>query len=57
MRYTKPDPQQVIEEDLRRENQRLREQIEKLQGGQHGGVRPRDIWKPSGVTIGAIFLG
>ncbi len=57
MRYTKPEPEQAIDEDLRRENQRLREQIAKLQGGQHGEGRPRAIWKPSGITIGGIFLG
>lgn len=56
MRYTEPDPPQTGEDSLRHENQRLREELERLQGGHHSDS-PRNIWKPSAITIWAIFLG
>ncbi len=56
MRYTEPDSPQTVEENLRRENQKLREQLERLQGTAHADT-PRNVWHPSGVTIWAIFLG
>jgi RND family efflux transporter MFP subunit len=56
MRYTEPDPQQTVEESLRRENQELKRQLEKLREPSHAG-QPRHLWHPSPVTIWAIFLG
>lgn len=57
MRYTEPDPPQTVEENLRRENERLKEELEKLRGEHHSATVPHNIWKPSAVTIWAIFLG
>src|SRR4051812_21029190 len=44
------------QERLRKENEDLRRQIEELRGPSHGGP-PAKLWRPSGVTIGAISLG
>lgn len=55
MRYTEPDPPQTIEENLRRENQELREQLERLRGAHHADT-PGKMWQPSGTAITAICL-
>lgn len=56
MRYTEPDSPRTVEESLRRENQELREKLERLQGSGHSDA-PQNVWKPSATTIWAIFLG
>jgi len=43
------------EDRLREENQRLKRQLEELRGTAHHGV-PAKLWKPSSLTIWAIFL-
>jgi RND family efflux transporter MFP subunit len=46
------------EERLQRENQELRRQLEELKGAAHSGEagQPRRLWKPSALTIWAIFF-
>ena len=46
------------EERLQRENEELRRQIEELKGAVHGGEAggPRRLWKPTTLTIWAIFF-
>ena len=46
------------EERLQRENQELRRQLEELRSAAHGGEsrQPRRLWKPSALTIWAIFF-
>lgn len=56
MRHTEPDSPLTGEESLRRENQRLREELDRLKGAGHSDT-PHNIWKPSAVTISAIFFG
>lgn len=56
MRYTEPDPPHTVEENLRRENQELREQLERLRVNHHPDT-PRNVWHPSATAIWAIFLG
>jgi RND family efflux transporter MFP subunit len=56
MRHTGPDSPLTAEENLRLENERLREELERLKGAAHADT-PQNIWKPSAVTIWAIFLG
>ncbi|HWF48984.1 MAG TPA: efflux RND transporter periplasmic adaptor subunit [Bryobacteraceae bacterium] len=52
--------QSETEERLREENRALRQQLEALKGPVHGqsqtGV-PRDVWRPSSVTLWSIALG
>ena len=55
MRYTEPDSPPAADESLRLENQRLRQELERLRGTGHPDA-PHKIWKPSAVTIWAIFL-
>jgi RND family efflux transporter MFP subunit len=55
MRYTEPDPQQTVEESLRRENQELRNQLQHLRGADRQDA-PRNVWHPSATAIWAIFL-
>ncbi len=68
MRYTEPmhDPgpnlpdtslSETKEEHLRRENEKLRAEIEALRGGAHSTSAPADVWQPSATTIWAIALG
>jgi RND family efflux transporter MFP subunit len=55
MRYS---DEETAEERLRKENQDLRRQIEKLEGvvhNSHAGL-PAKLWHPSGLTIWSIFL-
>jgi RND family efflux transporter MFP subunit len=46
--------QESAEEELRRENEDLRRRLHEMQGS-HDAV-PAKLWRPSPVTIGAIFL-
>jgi RND family efflux transporter MFP subunit len=55
MGYTGPDPQETLEDSLRRENQRLREQLDRLQGGGKTD-HPQNFWHPSALTIAVIAL-
>jgi RND family efflux transporter MFP subunit len=64
MRYTEPNEPGhqepgVAESELRKENQELRRQLQELKGlvpgSPHAGM-PANVWRPSGVTIGAIVL-
>jgi RND family efflux transporter MFP subunit len=55
MRHTEPDPREIADESLRRENRQLREQLERLQGGSHA-ASPQGLWHPSAATISAIAL-
>ena len=63
MRYTdsmhdpRPNPPDTVEEHLRRENEKLRSEIEALRGGAHSTKTPPDVWQPSATTIWAIALG
>lgn len=68
MRYTKSDNPESLptqeaessEERLRRENYELKRQLEELQNSAHGGAgRTAQVsyWRPSSVTIWALFLG
>jgi len=50
MQYIQPDPS--TEDALRRENRELQRQLQELRS-----PAPMTYWKPSGVTIWAIFLG
>ncbi|HEX4231304.1 MAG TPA: efflux RND transporter periplasmic adaptor subunit [Bryobacteraceae bacterium] len=48
------------EERLREENRALRQQLEALKGSVHGPSHtrvPRDLWRPSSVTLWSIALG
>jgi len=60
MALTRPDPSETsgarLEEQLRREIEDLKRQLERQQAAPHasGGAQ---IWRPSGVTIAALFLG
>ncbi len=57
MRYTDPNLPDTVEEHLRRENEKLRAEIEALRGGTHSTSAPADVWQPSATTIWAIALG
>jgi RND family efflux transporter MFP subunit len=61
MHYTDPNPPDTVEEHLRRENEKLRAEIEALRGGVHSTAHPAnaspDVWQPSALTIWAIALG
>ena len=57
MRYTDPNLPDTVEEHLRRENEKLRAEIESLRGGHHATKTPPDVWQPSATTIWAIALG
>jgi RND family efflux transporter MFP subunit len=58
MRHTEPDQPGLS--DLLRENQELKRQIQELRSSghhaSHAGPSP-EVWRPSAVTIWAIFLG
>lgn len=61
MRYAEPDPPETMvsettEDRLRRENRELQRQLDELKKPAHSGT-PRNLWRPSPVTIWAIFLG
>src|SRR6266568_3850720 len=43
------------EERLRKENEDLKRQLQELRAPAHGGP-PAKLWRPSGVTIGALVL-
>jgi RND family efflux transporter MFP subunit len=58
MRHTEPDQPGLS--DLLRENEELKRQIEALKTGGNGaahGGRAADVWRPSSITMWAIFLG
>jgi RND family efflux transporter MFP subunit len=62
MRYIEPNEpgsQEAGEEQLRRENQELKQQLQDLKGlapgSSHAGP-PATVWHPSGLTIWSIFL-
>ena len=58
MKQTEPD--QPFLSDLLRENEALKRQIQELKSAGNGASQatpPDEIWRPSAVTIGAIFLG
>ena len=60
MRYAEPDPPETMvsettEDQLRRENRELQRQLDELKKPAHSGT-PRNLWRPSPVTIWAIFL-
>ncbi|HZT32145.1 MAG TPA: efflux RND transporter periplasmic adaptor subunit [Bryobacteraceae bacterium] len=69
MRYTEPNQpgspeaglEETAEDRLRRENEELRRQLVELKGqaqaAPHVAGPPSKLWHPSGVTIGALFLG
>ncbi|HLK62619.1 MAG TPA: efflux RND transporter periplasmic adaptor subunit [Bryobacteraceae bacterium] len=57
MRHTEPDQPGLS--DLLRENQDLKRQIQELKGNGHGGSHAASspaVWRPSAITIWAIFL-
>jgi len=57
MRHTEPDQPDLS--DLLRENEQLKRQIQELKTGGNGAShagRPAGTWRPSSVTIWAIFL-
>src|SRR5258708_37862726 len=65
MRYTEPDlpssqAATTREEKLRQENQALQRQVRELRDpaadSSQGGASLK-LWRPSGITIGAILLG
>lgn len=54
------DPQELNEDTLRSQNRELQRQLEELKNSVHNGSNaagPAQYWRPSGVTIWAIFLG
>ena len=61
MAVSKPDPPgasesaETTEDRLRREIEDLKHQLERQQS--HGSSSSGPLWRPSGVTIAAIFLG
>jgi RND family efflux transporter MFP subunit len=61
MRYVEPDPpgsrveSTSTEEQLRKENQELRQRLQELQPASHA-ARPAQIWHPSRLTIVSIAL-
>jgi RND family efflux transporter MFP subunit len=51
---------ETSEDTLRRQNRELQRQLQELKGSMHNGphsTAPARHWRPSGVTIWAIFLG
>src|SRR5437867_12636275 len=60
MRQIEPDQPGAAsheEERLRRENQDLKRQLQELNGRGHGPAQDdRKMWRPSGITILAIFF-
>ena len=66
MKHVEPDAgfpgdfaARLEQERLQRENQELRRQLEELKGAHHGGADtglPRNLWRPSAITIWSIFL-
>ena len=52
-----PNLPDTLEEHLRRENEKLRAEIEALRGAVHSTQAHRDIWQPSATTIRTIALG
>ena len=57
MKHTEPNPPALS--DLLRENEALKRQIQDLKGADHSEsqtVPSRQIWRPSAITIWAIFL-
>src|SRR3954453_23282571 len=66
MRFSEPDRPasqmdvaETTEERLRRENRELRRQLQELHGASEGSAHlgpPSRLWRPSKVTITAIFL-
>jgi len=61
MRYVEPDPPASrvettsTEEQLRKENQELKQRLQELQHASHAS-RPTNLWQPSRVTIVSILL-
>ena len=61
MRYVEPDPPASrvettsTEEQLRKENQELKQRLQELQHASHA-ARPTNLWQPSRVTIVSIVL-
>lgn len=61
MAVSKPDPPgasesaESTEERLRREIEELKRQLERQES--HGSSSESPLWRPSGVTVAAIFLG
>jgi len=54
-----PEPDQTPLSDLLRENEALKRQIQELKSARNGASHaapPGDVWRPSALTIWAIFL-
>jgi RND family efflux transporter MFP subunit len=57
---TNPQATETTEDALRRQNRELQRQLQELKNSAHNGSHaetPARYWRPSGITIWAIFLG
>ena len=63
MALSRPDPPgtsgaaETTEDRLRKEIEDLKRQLQQRQAAPHGSSPAGQIWRPSGVTIAALFLG